>query len=479
MALLERPRLFSQRTGALHSPELGELVLLGQSRWRPSLVARKGMLVLVVHGPRGAGASTVAANLAIALTQFGTRVVLLDLDMKRPTQHKLFGIEAPVSGLRALLAGSVETMGDALTATGLKNLFLVTSNDLADATRVWDANLQRHVLAQLAELNTDILIVDSGDDGTPALGFFGQDEVGHLFVSPPGVETITRIESFIVEHVRALLAGEGAFTESAARSPTEVASVLRAAPAAVRDRVSRRLATFAFGLIGNRMREDRQVGLVHAASRWFAHQWGVRVPVLGVLTEATRHVGTAGQDERPFLLSARWDRNSRAVHLMAEILLAEAASAAVIPHDIVASLDVSGPLATGPSSLPAPACFPRQVASSAELAEETWRALEPFMRRSPRFEVDWYGTLRLPCEERAMAVRIFEVSEIGAAIETVVPMTEGERGELRLDQVRGAPTLSVRVQRLHPGLNRAGVSFEGTSPEVRHALVAIARAHQP
>lgn len=83
---------------------------------------------LVVTSPGAEeGKSTVLANLAVALAQGGKRVILVDCDLRRPTQHTLFGLdnatglttmmldeaaqadpplrETPVDGLRVLPAG--------------------------------------------------------------------------------------------------------------------------------------------------------------------------------------------------------------------------------------------------------------------------------------------------------------------------------------------------------------------------------------
>jgi polysaccharide biosynthesis transport protein len=51
----------------------------------------------------GDGKSTVASNLAIAMAQAGQRVLLIDADLRKPTQHKIFEVN-PERGLGSVLA---------------------------------------------------------------------------------------------------------------------------------------------------------------------------------------------------------------------------------------------------------------------------------------------------------------------------------------------------------------------------------------
>jgi capsular exopolysaccharide synthesis family protein len=51
----------------------------------------------------GDGKSTVASNLAIAMAQAGQRVLLVDADLRKPTQHKIFEVN-PERGLGSVLA---------------------------------------------------------------------------------------------------------------------------------------------------------------------------------------------------------------------------------------------------------------------------------------------------------------------------------------------------------------------------------------
>lgn len=56
-------------------------------------------------GPRH-GASTTAANLSLIMGETGSRVVLIDADLYRPTLHQLFGLPNAV-GLSSVLQGQV------------------------------------------------------------------------------------------------------------------------------------------------------------------------------------------------------------------------------------------------------------------------------------------------------------------------------------------------------------------------------------
>lgn len=58
----------------------------------------------VVSPNKGEGRSYITANLAVLFSQLGKRTLLIDADLRRPRQHRLFGIPGRV-GLSSLLAG--------------------------------------------------------------------------------------------------------------------------------------------------------------------------------------------------------------------------------------------------------------------------------------------------------------------------------------------------------------------------------------
>ncbi len=60
----------------------------------------------IVAARPGLGASTTAANLAISLAEVAKRVLVVDADLRRPTQARLLGTK-PEPGLADVLAGKV------------------------------------------------------------------------------------------------------------------------------------------------------------------------------------------------------------------------------------------------------------------------------------------------------------------------------------------------------------------------------------
>lgn len=65
--------------------------------------ARHAALAIVSPGA-GEGRSYIAANLAVLFSQLGKRTLLIDADLRKPRQHRIFGLPGRV-GLSAVLAG--------------------------------------------------------------------------------------------------------------------------------------------------------------------------------------------------------------------------------------------------------------------------------------------------------------------------------------------------------------------------------------
>ena len=80
------------------------------------------------HGP-SEGKSTTLANLAIVLAQSGVKVALVDTDLRRPVQHKIFGLSNR-HGLTDAIIQPIRELKDLLQPTNVENLWLLSSGPL-------------------------------------------------------------------------------------------------------------------------------------------------------------------------------------------------------------------------------------------------------------------------------------------------------------------------------------------------------------
>jgi capsular exopolysaccharide synthesis family protein len=88
----------------------------------------EGKRVIEITSPDPAqGKSTLVANLGSALAQIGVDTVIVDADLRRPTQHKVFGIDNS-KGLSTLL--SVRNPQIDLKPSGFPNLWVIPSGPL-------------------------------------------------------------------------------------------------------------------------------------------------------------------------------------------------------------------------------------------------------------------------------------------------------------------------------------------------------------
>lgn len=90
--------------------------------------ARRGQVIAVLSPGAGEGRSQLAAELAIAFSQLGRRTLLIDADLRRPSQHLLFGADNVLGLTQSLAHGDPPQM---FGVTGLPNLSLLTSGSPA------------------------------------------------------------------------------------------------------------------------------------------------------------------------------------------------------------------------------------------------------------------------------------------------------------------------------------------------------------
>ena len=85
--------------------------------------------VLVTSSAPGEGKSTTTANIAVVMAQTGKRVVLIDADLRKPTQHKVFDASNN-HGLTTALLDSSTQVSSHLQPTRTPGLMLMASGPL-------------------------------------------------------------------------------------------------------------------------------------------------------------------------------------------------------------------------------------------------------------------------------------------------------------------------------------------------------------
>ncbi len=88
-------------------------------------VSKEEAKTLVVTSPTaGDGKSTLASNLAIAVAQAGQKTILVDADLRKPTQHVIFGRSGEEQGLSDVLTGKA-ALARAIQSTPVEGLQLL------------------------------------------------------------------------------------------------------------------------------------------------------------------------------------------------------------------------------------------------------------------------------------------------------------------------------------------------------------------
>ena len=118
----------------------------------------------VISGGAGEGKSTTLFNLAYVCAEQGSKVLVIDSDLRRPVQHKMVGL-ANRAGLVNVLTGELKPE-DVIQETGVPNLWMLTSGRLRRGTiGIMNNTRLRNLLDHLKEQYDYILL-----DSPPILG---------------------------------------------------------------------------------------------------------------------------------------------------------------------------------------------------------------------------------------------------------------------------------------------------------------------
>lgn len=116
--------------------------------------------LLISSASAGEGKSTTAANLGIVMAQTGKRVMLVDADLRRPVQHKIFGVQNN-QGLTTAILDKQTPLDFHVQKTQIPNLNLLPSGPIPpNPAELLNSQRMAELLETLKE-TSDLIIFDS------------------------------------------------------------------------------------------------------------------------------------------------------------------------------------------------------------------------------------------------------------------------------------------------------------------------------
>lgn len=163
-----------------------------RARMNYGLTLRRAKSVMISSALMSEGKSTTAANLAVTEARAGSRVTLLDLDLRRPASTRLFGLPAEANGLMEVLFNGL-ALSDALQPIDIGTSYAsernagslhVMTSGLAPASvgELFASDLLPNLIRQLTR-EADLVVIDM----PPLLG------VGDVTTIAPHVDALLLI----------------------------------------------------------------------------------------------------------------------------------------------------------------------------------------------------------------------------------------------------------------------------------------------
>ncbi|MDZ7957619.1 MAG: polysaccharide biosynthesis tyrosine autokinase [Aulosira sp. DedQUE10] len=184
-----------------YSPESAAFEML-QANLGFSISDKTLKVIVLSSSIPGEGKSFVAANLAVAAAQTGRRVLLVDADMRRPRQHKVWE-QSNLIGLSNILVNQAEL--PSTTKEALMTLDLVTAGTIPPNAAALLESKRMAALIKEATSNYDFVIIDAPPLTAVAdAQILGKLVDGILLVVRPGV-----VDSAAAAATKTLLAQSG------------------------------------------------------------------------------------------------------------------------------------------------------------------------------------------------------------------------------------------------------------------------------
>lgn len=124
-----------------------------------SAIDQSMQIIMVTSSKPSEGKSTTSANIAVAFAQSNKKVLLIDADMRKPVQHRLFGKSNRI-GLTTALFQQKE-LGDVVQMTNTDNLWFMSAGPTPPNPSELLSSNRMAALLEAAKRSYDVVIVDT------------------------------------------------------------------------------------------------------------------------------------------------------------------------------------------------------------------------------------------------------------------------------------------------------------------------------
>jgi polysaccharide biosynthesis transport protein len=124
---------------------------------------QKFKTLVITSALAGEGKTSTTANLAVALAMIGKRVVMISADLRRPRLQTYFPAEDGFLGLTQMLTSKRYPLEEALSETGVQNLWLLQSGPQIESPGPLELLSSESMIELMAELRSvaDFVLIDT------------------------------------------------------------------------------------------------------------------------------------------------------------------------------------------------------------------------------------------------------------------------------------------------------------------------------
>ena len=158
-------------------------------------------IIPVAGGKGGVGKSVIAANLALSMSMFGKKTILVDLDLGGSNLHTLLGIRNINPGIGNYVSGRNYSVNELICPTDWENLYFIPGDVLVYGIGELTKSVKARIVKGLLDIDADYIIVDlGGGTNFTVVDFFLISNSG-LIVTTPQTTSIMNAYSFLKNYV--------------------------------------------------------------------------------------------------------------------------------------------------------------------------------------------------------------------------------------------------------------------------------------